>query len=171
MGTPTWPPFHCLRRQYGHHRVMSKSSMGAFHLVKIFGNFRSVENGKRFFGSPYWKIPPKSEKSKEVGPFSRLELSEQNLEFYSHISRTLYQFQMLLTRQPYWCPVGKRARPHSGVYDQMEQFLTYRKIHFCSYRNFRIFYLNGKRPIASKYIYATVMVEGIPALTSYGFCI
>jgi len=33
-----------------------------------------------------------------------------------------------------------------GVYNQMEQFFTYRKIYFRSHRNFRIFYLNGKRP-------------------------
>ena len=31
-------------------------------------------------------------------------------------------------------------------YDQIEQLFTYRKIHFCFHRNFRIFYLNGKRP-------------------------
>ena len=32
--------------------------------------------------------------------------------------------------------------------DQMEQLFTYRKIHFCSHWNFRIFYLNGKRPLS-----------------------
>ena len=55
----------------------------AFHLVKIFGNsFGSVENGKRFVGSSHWKIPGKSGKSKKVGPFSRLELSERNFVFH-----------------------------------------------------------------------------------------
>ena len=33
-----------------------------------------------------------------------------------------------------------------GVYDQMEQLFTNRKFHFCYHRNFRVFFVNGKRP-------------------------
>ena len=60
----------------------------AFYLVKIFGNIGSLENGKRFVGSSHWKIPGKSGKSKKVGPFSRLELSERN--FYVPFTRFSY---------------------------------------------------------------------------------
>ena len=37
-------------------------------------------------------------------------------------------------------------RDVTGVYGQMEQLFTNRKFHFCSHRNFRVFFLNGKRP-------------------------
>ena len=40
------------------------------------------------------------------------------------------------------------APRRTGVYDQMEQLFTNRKFHFCSHRNFRGFFLNGKRPVA-----------------------
>ena len=73
---------------------------------------------------------------KKVGPrpFSRLEFV-----FHLHVSRSLYQFQVH----------GKkicRAPRRTGVYDQMEQLFTNRKFHFCYHRNFRVFFLNGKRP-------------------------
>ena len=73
---------------------------GTFHLVKIFGNFGSVEIGKCFVCSSHWKITGKSGKSKKVGPFSRLELLDRNFMFHLHVSCTLYQFQLLPTRQP-----------------------------------------------------------------------
>ena len=73
--------------------------MGAFHLVKISGNFGSAKKGKRFVGSSHWKlIPWKSGNFKNVGPFSRLERSERNFVFHLHVSRTLYQFQLLPPR-------------------------------------------------------------------------
>ena len=85
----------------------TRTTTGAFHLVKISGNFGSAKNGKRFVGSFHWKpIPGKSGKSKKVGPFSQLERSERNFVFHLHVSRTLYQFKLLPTRQPSWCPVG-----------------------------------------------------------------
>ena len=73
---------------------------------------------------------------KKVGPrpFSRLEFV-----FHLHVSRSLYQFQVH----------GKkicRAPRRTGVYDQMEQLFTNRKFHFCYHRNFRVFFVNGKRP-------------------------
>ena len=52
-----------------------------------------------------------------------------------YVSRSLYQFQ-----------VHGRAPSRTGVYDQMEQLFTTRKFHFCYHRNFRVFFLNGKRP-------------------------
>ena len=54
-----------------------------------------------------------------------------------YVSRSLYQFQ-----------VHGRAPPRTGVHDQMEQLFTNRKFHFCYHRNFRVFFLNGKRPRA-----------------------
>ena len=111
--------------------------MGAFHLVKISGISGSVVNGTRFVGSSHWKIPRKSGKSKKVGPFSRLEFPN-GMSCSIYLSRSLYQFQ-----------VHRRAPRRTGVYDQMEQRFTNRKFHFCSHRNFRVFLLNGKRPMFS----------------------
>ena len=51
---------------------------GAFHSVKIPGNFGSAVNGKRFVGSSHWKIPGESINSKKVDPLSRLERFERN---------------------------------------------------------------------------------------------
>ena len=79
---------------------------GAFHSIKISGNFGSSVNGKRFVGSSHRKIPRKSGNSKKVDLFSRLERFERNFVFHLQVSRTLYQFQLLPTRQPSWCPVG-----------------------------------------------------------------
>ena len=93
----------------------------------------SAVNGTRFAGSSHWKIPRKSGKSKKVGPFSRLEFPN-GMSCSIYVSRSLYQFQ-----------VHGRAPPRTGVYDQMEQLFTNRKFYFCSHRNFRVFFLNGKR--------------------------
>ena len=108
--------------------------MGAFHLVKISGISGSAANGTRFVGLSHWKIPRKSGKSKKVVPFSRLEFPN-GMSCSIYVSRSLYQFQ-----------VHGRTPPRTGVYDQMEQLFTNRKFHFCSHRNFRVFFLNGKRP-------------------------
>ena len=108
----------------------------AFHLVKISGISGSAVNGTRFVGSSHWKIPRKSGKSKKVGPFSRLEFPN-GMSCSIYVSRSLYQFQ-----------VHGRAPPRTGVYDQMEQLFTNRKFHFCYHRNFRVFFLNRKRPVS-----------------------
>ena len=110
-------------------------SLGAFHLVKISGISGSAVNGTRFVGSSHWKIPRKNGKSKKVVPFSRLEFPN-GMSCSIYVSRSLYQF-----------PVHGRAPPRTGVYDQMEQLFTDRKCHFCYHRNFRVFFLNGKRPL------------------------
>ena len=107
---------------------------GAFHLVKISGISGLAVNGTRFVGSSHWKIPRKSGKSKKVVPFSRLEFPN-GMPCSIYLSRSLYQFQ-----------VHGRASRRTGVYDQMEQLFTNRKFHFCSHRNFPVFFLNGKRP-------------------------
>ena len=109
--------------------------LGAFHLVKISGISGSGVNGTRFVGSSHWKILRKSGKSKKVVPFSRLEFPN-GMSCAIYVSRSLYQFQ-----------VHGRAPLRTGVYDQMEQLFTNRKFHFCSHRNFRVFFLNGKRPL------------------------
>ena len=108
---------------------------GAFHLVKISGISGEAVNGTRFVGSSHWKIPRKSGKSKKVGQFSRLEFPN-GMSCSIYVSRSLYQFQ-----------VHRRAPRRTGApYDQMEQLFTNRKFRFCSHRNFRVFFLNGKRP-------------------------
>ena len=113
------------------------NTTGAFHLVKISGISGSAVNGTRFVGSSHWKIPRKSGKSKKVVPFSRLEFPN-GMSCSIYVSRSLYQFQ-----------VHGRAPPRTGVYDQMEQLFTNRKFHFCYHRNFRVFFVNGKRPECS----------------------
>ena len=107
---------------------------GAFHLVKISGISGSAVNGTRFVLSSHWKIPRKSGKTKKVGPFSRLGFTN-GMSCSIYVSRSLYQFQ-----------VNGRAPRRTGVYDQMEQLFTNRKFHFFSHRNFRVFFLNRKRP-------------------------
>ena len=109
-----------------------KNIEGAFQ-VKISGISGSVVNRTRFVSSSHWKIPRKSGKSKKVVPFSRLEFPN-GMSCSICVSRSLYQFQ-----------VHGQAPPRTGVYDQMEQLFTNRKFHFCYHRNFRFFFLNGKR--------------------------
>ena len=111
-------------------------TLGAFHLVKISGIFGSEVNGTRLIGSSHWKIPRKSGKSKKVGLFSRLEFLN-GMSCSISVSRSLYQFQ-----------VHRWAPRRTGVYDQIEQLFTNRKFHFCSHRNFQVFFLNGKRPLS-----------------------
>ena len=110
----------------------------------------SAVNGTRFVGSSHWKIPRKSGKSKKVVPFSRLEFPN-GMSRSIYVSRSLYQFQ-----------VHGRAPPRTDVYDQMEQLFTDRKFHFCYHRNFRGFFLNGKRPRCHS-------VLGIPAFWASPF--
>ena len=81
-----------------------------------------------------WKAP-----SKKVGPFSRLEFPN-GISCSIYVSRSLYQFQ-----------VHGRVPPRTGVYDQIEQLFTNRKFHFRYHRNFRVFFLNGKRPLSRMY--------------------
>ena len=112
-------------------------TLGAFHLVKISGISGSAVNRTHFVGSSHWKIPRKSGKSKKVGPFSRLEFPN-GMSCSIYVSRSLsslYQFQ-----------VHGQAPRRTGVYDQMEQLFTNWNFHFCSHRNFWVFFLNGKRP-------------------------
>ena len=113
---------------------ITMTTQGAFQLVKISGISGSAVNATRFVSSSHWKIPRKSGKAQKVGPFSRLEFPN-GMSFSIYVSRSLYQFQ-----------VHGRAPRHTGVYDHMEQLFTNRKFHFCSHQNFRVFFLNGKRP-------------------------
>ena len=106
----------------------------AFHLGKKTGISGSAVSGTLFVASSHWKIPRKSGKSEKVGLFSRLEFPNR-MSCSIYVSRSLYQFQ-----------VHCQAPWRTGVYDQMEQLFTNRKFHFCSHRNFRVFFLNGERP-------------------------
>ena len=107
---------------------------GRFPFSQISGISSSAVNGTRFVGSSHWKIPRKSGKSKKVVPFSQLEFPN-GISCSIYVSCSLYQFQ-----------VHGRAPPRTGVYDQMEQLFTNRNFHFSDHRNFRVFFLNGKRP-------------------------
>ena len=80
---------------------------------------------------PTGKFPEKVENLKKWGRFP----GWNGMSCSIYVSRSLYQFQ-----------VHGRAPRRTGVYDQMEQLFTNRKFHFCSHGNFRVFFLNGKRP-------------------------
>ena len=110
---------------------------GAFHLDKISGISGSAVNGTRFVRRfVHWKIPRKSGKFKKMGLFSRLG-------FPNGTSFSVCTFLVVCTSST-MSTVGYSHVP--GVYDQMEPLFTNRKFHFCSHRNFRDFFLNGKRP-------------------------
>ena len=72
------------------------------------------------------------------GPVFPVAISERNVVFH-YVSRSLYQFQ-----------VHGQAQRRTGVYDQMEQLFTYRKLHVCSHRNFRFFLTEWKAPTVSR---------------------
>ena len=85
---------------------------------------------------PTGKFPGKVENLKRWSRFPRLEFPN-GMSCSIYVSRSLYQFQ-----------VHRRAPRRTGApYDQMEELFTNRKFHFCSHRNFRVFFLNGKRPL------------------------
>ena len=91
------------KSQNGRKKIRAKKSQegeeeplgtrSAFHLVKNSENSGSGLNGKRFFGSPDWKIPRKSGTAQKVVPFSRLERPNGNLCSIYRISR-LYTSSM-----------------------------------------------------------------------------
>ena len=111
--------------------------LGTFHLVKISLIFGSAVNGTRFVGSSHWKIPGKSGKSEnKVGPFFRLEFPN-GMSCSIHVSRSLYQFQVH----------GRAPRHVPGFTTKWNKFFANRKFHFCYHRNFRVFFVNGKRPL------------------------
>ena len=118
--------------------ILQQDFLGAFHLDKISGISGSAVNGTRFVRRfVHWKIPRKSGKFKKMGLFSRLR-------FPNGTSFSVCTFLVVCTSSTR-STVGYSHVP--GVYDQMEQLFTNRKFHFCSHRNFRGFFLNGKRPL------------------------
>ena len=58
----------CVRQERNVRFPNCGETRGAFHLVKNSENSGSGLNGKRFFGSPGWKIPRKSGTAKKVVP-------------------------------------------------------------------------------------------------------
>ena len=113
---------------------------------RLFGRFPFRQNFPNFGFGGKWNtfrssVRPleNSQKKWKIwkdGPVFPVGISERNFVFCLHVSRSLYQFQ-----------VHGLVQPRTGVYDQMEQLFTNRKFHFCSHRNFRVFFLNGKRPL------------------------
>ena len=88
--------------------------LGAFHLIINSENSSLVLNGKRFFGSPDWKILRKSGTAQKVVPFSRLERLNGNLCSIYRISRLYHQFHAfsgLLSGQAF---LGSLVFPKNG---------------------------------------------------------
>ena len=75
-----FPMFHSERKK----RTTSGGTWSAFHLVENSENSGLGVNGKRFFGSPDWKISGKSGTAQKVVPFSRLERPDWFLPFQLH---------------------------------------------------------------------------------------
>ena len=135
--TSAWPLMLLANKRLPDGNQIFVGIMGAFHLVKISRISGSAVNGTRFVGSsPLENSQKKWKIFKKVVPFSRLEFPN-GMSCSIYVSRTLNQFQV-------HCP----APPRTGVYDQMEQLFTNGKFHFCYHRNFRVFFLNGKRPMS-----------------------
>ena len=109
-------------------------TLGRFPFSQNFRNFRFGRKRNTFRRFVPLENSQKKWKIKKVGPFSRLEFAN-GMSCSIYVSRSLYQFQ-----------VHGRAPRRTGVYDQMEQLFTDRKFHFYSHRDFRVFFLNGKRP-------------------------
>ena len=132
--------FPTARALIGNFQVSWNQTMklSTLHLVKISGIFGSAVNGTRFVGSSHWKIPRKSGKSKKVVPFSWLEFPN-GMSCSIYVSRRLYQFQ-----------VHGQAQRRPGVYDQMEQLFTNRKLNLGFHRNFRVFLTEWKAPTVSR---------------------
>ena len=136
---------------------------GALHLVKISGISGSAVNGRRFVGSSHWKIPslprrrslreeirsPLKTPAWEARKFpDKVENLKRWARFPGWNFRTKCRVPFMFFYVPNRVPV---PGPRSGtatyrVYDQMEQLFTNRKFSFCSQRNFRFFFLNGKQP-------------------------
>ena len=85
------PVFLCAQRGVW---VRSSWDMGRFPFSQNFRNFRSAVNGTRFIGSSHWKIPRKKWKIWKGGLLFPVGISERNFVFHSHVSRSLYQFQV-----------------------------------------------------------------------------
>jgi len=121
-------------------RGTRRGVLGGFPFSQNFQIPGSAINGIRFVGSSHWKIPRKSGKSKKVGPFSRLE-------FPKGISRSIYSFLVICTssRSTVRKSVGHCDVP--GFTTKWNNAFTNRKFHFCSHRNFPVFFPNGKRPL------------------------
>ena len=92
---------------------------GHFPFSQHFRNFWWAVNGTRFVGSSHWKNPTKSEKSKKVGPFSRLE-------FPNGISCSIYTFLIVCISSR--SMVGHRNFP--GFTTKWNNFLPIRKSTF-----------------------------------------
>ena len=109
-----------------------------FHLlVKISGISGRAVNGTRFVGSSHWKIPRKSGKSKKVGPFSWVE-------FPNGILCSIYTFLCTSSRSMVSTTTYQGFQPNGTTFFQLEILLF-------SHRNFRVFFLNGKRPWPNRF--------------------
>ena len=121
-----------------------------YHLPQIPGNSCCGVNGKRFFGSSYWKILGTNGNSEQVVPFSRLGRSEWKFVYYLQVSRVSYKFHVVFRIQ-------SGAARQSGNFRQMvnDWYRSYRT-KFPN-QTFRNFFINGKQPI---YLKTAVLVEG-----------
>ena len=85
-----------------------------------------------------------------VRPTGKFPEKVENLKRWSRFpgwnfrteSRVPFTFLVVCTSSRF--TVGHRDVP--GFTNQMEQLFTNRKFHFCYHWNFRVFFLNGKRP-------------------------
>ena len=86
--------------------VPSGEERGETDVFAGYGNFASALNGKRFVGFFPLENSLKKWKIYKGRSVFRLERFERNFLFHFHVSRGFYQFHLLPTRQPSWCPIG-----------------------------------------------------------------
>ena len=92
----------------------NQSETGKYHLIKNSENSGLGLNGKRFFGSPDWKILRKSGTAQKVDPFSRLERPNGNLCSIYRISRLYHQFHAFRGLLSGQASLGSLVFPKNG---------------------------------------------------------
>ena len=107
-------------------------SLGAFRVVKISGISGSAVNGTRFIGSSHWKIPRKKWKIWKGGLLFPVGISERNFVFHSHVSRSLYQFQVHGKKICHGQLANQNGFPRAHVSMRFVFLLAPQWKHFCT---------------------------------------
>ena len=123
------PVFLCAQRGVW---VRSSWDTGRFPFSQNFRNFRLAVNGTRFIGSSHWKIPRKKWKIWKGGLLFPVGISERNFVFHSHVSRSLYQFQVHGKKICHGQLANQNGFPRAHVSMRFVFLLAPQWKHFCT---------------------------------------
>ena len=123
------PVFLCAQRGVW---VRSSWAIGRFPFSQNFRNFRLAVNGTRFIGSSHWKIPRKKWKIWKGGLLFQVGISERNFVFHSHVSRSLYQFQVHGKKICHGQLANQNGFPRAHVSMRFVFLLAPQWKHFCT---------------------------------------